>query len=56
MVFVLRSPRAFAWLYRRTGRDAVEPEIVRRWFETGIYAAMCLGTALAILGLIIAAT
>ena len=63
MVFVLRSPRAQRSFYRLDtglrrigGHEAAEPLSFSRRFEVGLYCFMCLGTALVLLGLLVAAT
>jgi len=63
MVFVLRSPRAQTSLYRLDARvrrvaglEPAEPPSFARRFEVGVYCSMCLGTALVLLGLVVAAT
>jgi hypothetical protein len=63
MIFILRSARARERLYRfdaglraRAGRNPLEPEVFVRRFEAGIYVVMCLGTALILLGVVVAAT
>jgi hypothetical protein len=63
MIFVLRSPRAQRSLYRLDtglrrigGHEAAEPPSFSRRFEIGVYCVMCLGTALLLLGLLVAAT
>jgi hypothetical protein len=63
MVFVLRSPRAHrsfhrldTGLRRLAGHEAAEPPGFSRRFEIGVYCVMCLGTALVLLGLLVAAT
>jgi hypothetical protein len=63
MVFVLRSRRAQNGLYRLDtrvrrigGLDPAEPSSFARRFEVGVYCAMCVGTALFLLGLVVAAT
>jgi hypothetical protein len=63
MVLVLRSPRAQRSLYgldarvrRIGGRDPAEPLVFSRRFEVGVYCTMCLGTALVLLGVVVAAT
>jgi hypothetical protein len=62
MVFVLRSARAQTGLYRLDtrvrrigGLEPAEPWSFSRRFEVGVYCSMCLGTALVLLGLIVAA-
>jgi hypothetical protein len=63
MVLVLRSPRAQRRLYgldarvrRIAGLDPAEPLVFSRRFEVGVYCAMCLGTGLLLLGVVVAAT
>jgi len=63
MVLVLRSPRSQMSLYgldarvrRLGGREPADPRVFSRRFEVGVYCAMCLGTALVLLGVVVAAT
>jgi hypothetical protein len=63
MVFVLRSPRAQRSLYGLDtrfraigGLEPAEPPSFARRLEIGVYCSMCLGTALVLLGLVVAAT
>jgi hypothetical protein len=63
MVFLLRSARAQTSLYRLDtrvrrigGLEPAEPPSFARSFEVGIYGSMCLGAALVLLGLVVAAT
>jgi hypothetical protein len=63
MTFTLRSSRARdrlcrfdAHLHRLAGSNPPETDVFVRRFETGIYGVMCLGTALVLLGVVVAAT
>src|SRR5262245_30859594 len=58
-ILVLRSRRARARLYELDAQfrgGPAEPDVFIRRFELGIYCAMCFGLALALLGLVVAAT
>jgi hypothetical protein len=61
MVMVLRSSRVRDWLESRNTSvrsllrlEPVEQETFVRQFEVGIYAGMCLGSLLVILGVFVA--
>jgi hypothetical protein len=61
MVVVLRSARSRDWLESRNTSvrsllrlEPVQQEAFVRQFEVGIYAGMCLGSLLVILGMFVA--
>ncbi len=60
LVFVLRSRTLQRSLFRssvalrsRARLEPVEPEVFTRQLEAGIYAGLCFGTVIAILGVLI---